>query len=63
MIKELAISLNYLAASHILANPYAGDKGSELVEHANPMNYKEKLRKPRATMSLLQNLGVFKNNK
>jgi hypothetical protein len=64
-IAELAIVFRYNAVSHVLSNPYAGEEGSKMVESSNPFNVKQgeakAVKKPKATMGLLNNLGIFSN--
>lgn len=62
LMQEIGIKLNYDSISHILANPYA-EKSSEIVNNCNPFNVdlESNLGKPKATLGLLEKLGINNN--
>jgi hypothetical protein len=56
--------LNFESVKSIIANPYVIDS-MKIVSENNPLNYKDekqkKSSKPKATLSLLNALGLFSN--
>lgn len=59
LIKELGLMLNYQATSTLMANPYAGEEGSEIIFNTNPLNYKDNEKPKRLTMGAIKAAGLI----
>lgn len=55
VLKEIFLMLNYQATANLLANPFAGEEGIEIVNQTNPSAYKETSESRRLTMGDLIN--------
>lgn len=60
VLREIAVNYNFTSVIPIMANPYAGEDGVQMVVNANPLNYKEDgATKKRVTMKDISESGLL----